>query len=61
MPGPGSRSGWVVEQGREEGIGSFQRGNQEMGQHLKCKYSKYLLKMKKFFLALYILLVASIN
>jgi hypothetical protein len=27
MPGPGSRSGWVGEQGQEEGIKDFQRGN----------------------------------
>jgi hypothetical protein len=29
MPGPGSRSGWVGEQGRWKGIGGFQRGNKE--------------------------------
>jgi hypothetical protein len=29
MPGPGSGSGWVGDQG--EGIGGFQRGNQEKG------------------------------
>ena len=27
MPGPGSRSGWVGEQGEREGIGDFWRGN----------------------------------
>jgi hypothetical protein len=27
IPGPGSGSGWVGEQGEEEGIGDFQRGN----------------------------------
>jgi hypothetical protein len=27
----------VGEQRRREGIGGFQRGNQEMGYHLKCK------------------------
>jgi hypothetical protein len=31
MPGPGSVSGWVGEQGEGEEIGSFQRGNQERG------------------------------
>jgi hypothetical protein len=36
MSGPGSRSGWVGEQemgegGRGEGLGGFQRGNQERG------------------------------
>ena len=30
MPGQGSRSGWVDEQG-EDGVGGFQRGNQERG------------------------------
>ena len=30
MPGPGSGSGWVGEQSGE-GIGGFQRGNQESG------------------------------
>jgi hypothetical protein len=29
MTGPGSRSGWVGEQGERGGDGSFQRGNQE--------------------------------
>jgi hypothetical protein len=29
MPGPGSRSGWVGEQGEGVGEGSFQGGNQE--------------------------------
>jgi hypothetical protein len=29
--------GGLVSRGREEGIGDFQRGNQERGQHLKCK------------------------
>jgi hypothetical protein len=27
MPGPGSRSGWVGEQGEREGDRGFQRGN----------------------------------
>jgi hypothetical protein len=27
MPGPGSRSGWVEEQGEGEDIGDFQREN----------------------------------
>jgi hypothetical protein len=27
MPGPKSWSGWIGEQGRGKGIGSFQRGN----------------------------------
>jgi hypothetical protein len=27
MPGPGSWSGWVAEQGEGEGIGDFQKGN----------------------------------
>jgi hypothetical protein len=31
LPGPGSRSGWVVEQGEGQRVGLFQRGNQEMG------------------------------
>jgi hypothetical protein len=31
MPGPGSRSGWVGEQGEGEGIRDFQRGNKEKG------------------------------
>ena len=31
MPGPGIGSGWVGEQGKWEGIGDFQRGNQERG------------------------------
>ena len=31
IPGPGSGSGWVGEQGEEEGIGGFWRGNQEKG------------------------------
>jgi hypothetical protein len=29
MPGPGSRSGWVVEKEEGEGIEGFWRGNQE--------------------------------
>jgi hypothetical protein len=31
MPGEGSRSEWVGEQGKGDGIGGFQRGNQEKG------------------------------
>jgi hypothetical protein len=31
MPGQGSGSGWVGEQGEEDGIGDFQRGNEERG------------------------------
>jgi hypothetical protein len=37
MPRPGNGSGWVAEQGKGEGIGSFQRGNQKRGKNLKCK------------------------
>ena len=29
--------GGLVSRGREEGIGGPRRGNQERGQHLKCK------------------------
>jgi hypothetical protein len=29
--------GWVGEQGEKGGVRGFQRGNQERGQHLKCK------------------------
>ena len=29
--------GKLVSRGRGEGIGNFWRGNQERGQHLKCK------------------------
>jgi hypothetical protein len=31
MPGPGIGSEWVDEQRKWEGIGDFQRGNQERG------------------------------
>ena len=31
MPGPGSRNGWVGEQGEGRGDGGFRRGNQERG------------------------------
>ena len=31
MPGSGSGSGWFGEQGEREGIGGFQRVNQEEG------------------------------
>jgi hypothetical protein len=27
IPGPGIRSGWIVEQGEGEKIGDFQKGN----------------------------------
>jgi hypothetical protein len=46
MPGWGGRSGWVGEwvgkhphrsRVRGNGIGGLQRGNQELGQYLKCK------------------------
>jgi hypothetical protein len=37
MPDPGSGSGCVGEQGKGVGIGEFQRGNWERGEHLKCK------------------------
>jgi hypothetical protein len=33
MPGPGSRNGWVGDQGEEEGIGDFQKKLR----NLKCK------------------------
>jgi hypothetical protein len=39
--------GGMVSRQRGQGIGSFQRGNQERGRHLKCKQSKYLIKRKK--------------
>ena len=47
MPESGSWCRWDGEQAEGAGIGSFQRGNQERGQHLKCKQSKYLMKRKK--------------
>jgi hypothetical protein len=31
MPGPGSRSGWVGEQGEGERIAKYQRGNKKRG------------------------------
>jgi hypothetical protein len=31
MPGQGSRSGWVREQGKEDWIEGFQSRNEEMG------------------------------
>jgi hypothetical protein len=31
MPGHGSRSGWVGEQGERDGIKGFKRGKQERG------------------------------
>ena len=37
MPGQGSRSGWVCDQGEGVCDRGFWRGNQERGQHLKCK------------------------
>jgi hypothetical protein len=37
MPGQGSISVWVAEQEEGDGIGGFQRENQERGKHLKCK------------------------
>jgi hypothetical protein len=37
MPGQGRRTGWVGEQGEGEGIGGFQRENEERGYLLKCK------------------------
>jgi hypothetical protein len=36
--------GGLVSRGRWEGLGGFRRGNQERGQHLKCKSGKYLIK-----------------
>ena len=38
--------GGLVSRGSMEEIGGFQRGNQERGQHLKCKVSKYLINKK---------------
>jgi hypothetical protein len=38
--------GRLVSRGRRNGIGGFQRGNQERGQHLKCKQRKYLINIK---------------
>jgi hypothetical protein len=43
MRGTGSKCEWVGEQGEGGGIGDFRRGNQERGQHLKCKERKYLI------------------
>jgi hypothetical protein len=37
MPGPGNRCGVGWWAGGVEGYGGFQRGDQERGQHLKCK------------------------
>jgi hypothetical protein len=37
MRRPGSKRGWVGEQGEEEKGGEFWRGNQERAQQLKCK------------------------
>jgi hypothetical protein len=37
MSGIGSGCGLGSEQEEGEGDGGFQRGNQEKGQHLKCK------------------------
>jgi hypothetical protein len=34
MPGPGSRSGWVGDQGRGKGIGGLWRGKEERAKHL---------------------------
>ena len=31
MPGPGSRNGWVGDQGEERESGAFWRGNQKRG------------------------------
>jgi hypothetical protein len=37
MPGQGSRSGWVSDQGKGDRMGAFQRGNEERGLNLKSK------------------------
>jgi hypothetical protein len=43
----GRRGSTLIEAGEWEGIGGFWRANQEMEQHLKCKYLKYPIKKRK--------------
>jgi hypothetical protein len=47
MPGPGSRSGWVGEQGEERRYSGFLEWKPGKEITLKCKERKYLIKKKE--------------